>query len=58
MKQRWELIKRLVDAKLEKHKSYAICDELSVSTENKLKEHFKLTFKAGNYIKFERKGEK
>ena len=58
MKQRWERIKNLIDSKLETKKSFAMCLNLSVYTENKLKEHFKITVKAGSVYKFEKKGGK
>ena len=56
MKQRWELIKNLVESKLETKKSFAMCLNLSRHTQENLEKHFKLTFKAGSYIKFEKKG--
>ena len=52
--ERWKLIKRLVDAKLKRDSSFTICLNMSVYTENKLKEYFRLTYEKFSYIKFQK----
>ena len=54
--ERWKLIKRLVDSKLNKpeYKSFQMCLDVGVYTEKKLKEYFKLTYKKSGCIEFQK----
>lgn len=51
--ERWKLIKRLVDAKLEKNDNVSICVNFSDYTKDKLEEYFELEYEPFGYIKFE-----